>query len=129
MSTRQTLLRDGATSVGPESVGDFDAEFAEAVATERYVALGGQFARQRHDQGTRGGCDDRWSAAARAIVESIAALGQKASSASDGPWFDSCALAEPGRGSPTQPHCPGSVGLDAPDVVASCQPAPRRSTG
>jgi hypothetical protein len=76
MSTRQTLLRD---VVGPESLGHFHAEFAEAVATQRHVALGGKFARQRHDHGTRGRGDGRWSAATRAIMESIAALGQKAS--------------------------------------------------
>ena len=66
--------------VGRESVGDFHTEFAEAVATQRHVALGGKFARQRHDQGTRGGGEDRWSAAARAIVEASTALDQETGS-------------------------------------------------
>lgn len=69
----------GSDVVGTQSIGYFQTEFAEAVATQWQVAVGGTFARQRHHQGTGGGFDDRWPAAAWVILEPVTALDHEAS--------------------------------------------------
>jgi hypothetical protein len=60
-----------------ETVGNFDHEFTQAVATERHRAISGTFASQRHHQRTRRGVDRFRSTTARSIPQPIAALGGK----------------------------------------------------
>src|SRR5579864_4154832 len=68
-----------------ETVGDFDRQFTQAVATQRHLTICGTFARQGHDQRTRRGCDHFRSTAAWSILKSITALGDEPSEpAADG---------------------------------------------
>src|SRR5712691_2672200 len=67
----------GSDFLGTETVGHFSSEFAEAVATERHVAIHGTFACHGHDQRTGGGFDRQWSTTARPILEPITAFGHK----------------------------------------------------
>jgi len=68
----------GSPILGTEPLGHFQTEFSEAVATQRYVAIGGTLTRQCDDQRTRRGLDGQWSTAAWTILQTIAAAGHKA---------------------------------------------------
>ena len=68
----------GSDFLGTESVGNLNTQFAEAVTTQRHVAISGTFARHCHDERTCGGLDDHWPTAPRAILETIAAPRHKA---------------------------------------------------
>jgi len=98
-NSRQMLVRAGVTSWVPR-IGDFDTEFAEAVAIEPHVAIGGWFTRQRHDQRPRGGFARQWPTAARPILEPIAAGGHEPAEPAAGGGSAHPLPIEPGRGCP-----------------------------
>src|SRR5258708_27554130 len=68
----------GRDFVGVEPISNFDRQFAEAITTQRNLAIGRTFACHGHNQPTRGGGGPQVATAARPILKPIAPLTHKA---------------------------------------------------
>ena len=60
-----------------KTIGNFDGQFTEAVATKWHTALGRMLACDGHHQRPRAWFGRQWAAAAREILETGAAVGDK----------------------------------------------------
>jgi hypothetical protein len=69
----------GRAVFGLKSIGDFNRQFTEAVATERHLPIRGAFARQCHDQCACGWLHRQRPTTARPILQSITPFDHKPS--------------------------------------------------
>ena len=114
------------TLLAREAAGDFNCQFTQAVATQRHLASGRTFARQRDHQRARRGWDRLRSTTARLIVQPSTAFGGEPAqpAAGSGPAHPLLARQRPTAQSSGATQDQTRV---VPDAVAWCQRAPSRS--